>query len=177
MSVATAVKDAYALGLGADHIVNNWGFDQNLVRLTREAGERVIGAAANAFYGMDVPYMDKVIEYTKKINPGVPQEVRDIRTVQAWVKVQMAVDAMKIADKKGQLNGPGILAAFETFRDWSPFNTPGALGRPPVTYTKTDHRPSAVSMIYIIKGGKITLLKKIDMKAKYSDKWMSWLGW
>jgi hypothetical protein len=32
-------------------------------------------------------------------------------------------------------------------------------------------------MIYWIKGGKITLLKKMDMKAKYSDKWMSWLGW
>ena len=177
MSVSTTIKDAYSLGLGADHIINNWGFDQNLVRLTAEAGEGVIGAAACAFYGMDVPYMDKVVEYTKKINRGVAQEVRDIRTVQAWVKVQMAVDAMKIADKKGQLNGPGILAAFETFRNWSPFNTPGALGRPPVTYTKTDHRPSAVSMIYIIKGGKITLLKKIDMKAKYSDKWMSWLGW
>lgn len=177
MSVATTIKDAYALGLGADHIINNWGFDQNLVRLTVEAGEGVIGAAANAFYGMDVPYMDKVVEYTKKINPGVAQEVRDIRTVQAWVKVQMAKDAMVIADKKGQLNGPGILAAFETFRDWSPFNTPGALGRPPVTYTTTDHRPSAVSMIYIIKGGKITLLKKIDMRAKYPDKWMAWLGW
>ena len=177
MSVATTIKDAYALGLGADHIINNWGFDQNLVRLTVEAGEGVIGAAANAFYGMNVPYMDKVVEYTKKINPGVAQEVRDIRTVQAWVKVQMAKDAMVIADKKGQLNGPGILAAFETFRDWSPFNTPGALGRPPVTYTKTDHRPSAVSMIYIIKGGKIQLLKKIDMRAKYADKWMSWLGW
>jgi len=177
MSVSTTIKDAYMLGLGADHIINNWGFDQNLVRLTAEAGEGVIGAAACAFYGMDVPYMDKVVEYTKKINPGVAQEVRDIRTVQAWVKVQMAVDAMKIADKKGQLNGPGILAAFETFRDWSPFNTPGALGRPPVTYTKTDHRPSAVSMIYIIKGGKIQLLKKIDMRAKYADKWMSWLGW
>ena len=177
MSVSTTIKDAYMLGLGADHIINNWGFDQNLVRLTAEAGEGVIGAAACAFYRMDVPYMDKVVEYTKKINPGVAQEVRDIRTVQAWVKVQMAVDAMKIADKKGQLNGPGILAAFETFRDWSPFNTPGALGRPPVTYTKTDHRPSAVSMIYIIKGGKITLLRKIDMRAKYADKWMSWLGW
>jgi branched-chain amino acid transport system substrate-binding protein len=177
MSVSTAVKDAYALGLGADHIVNNWGFDQNLVRLTREAGERVIGAAANAFYGMDVPYMDKVIEYTKKINRGVSQKVRDIRTVQAWVKMQMTADAMKIADKKGQLNGPGIKAALETFRNWSPFNTSNALGRPPVTYTSTDHRPSSVSMIYWIKGGKIQLLRKIDMREKYSDKWMSWLGW
>jgi len=33
MSVATVLKDAHALGLGADHIVNNWGFDENLIKL------------------------------------------------------------------------------------------------------------------------------------------------
>jgi branched-chain amino acid transport system substrate-binding protein len=177
MSVATAVKDGYALGLGADHIVDNWGFDQNLVRLTAEAGEGVIGAAACAFYGMDVPGMDKVVEYTKKINPGVSQEVRDIRTVQGWVKVLIAADAMKIADKKGQLNGDGIKAALETFRNWNPLGLDNGLGRPGITYTPTDHRPSPVAQIYWIKGGKIQLLKKTDMKAKYPDKWMSWLGW
>ena len=51
MSVATTIKDAYALKLEADHIINNWGFDQNLVRMTGKAGEGVIGAAACAFLG------------------------------------------------------------------------------------------------------------------------------
>ncbi len=177
MSVATAVKDAYMLKLGADHIVNNWGFDQNLVRLTGKAGEGVIGVAACAFLGMDVPMMDEVIKYTKKINPGVAPGRRDIRTVQAWVKFGMIKDALSIADKKGSLKGPAIKAAFETFRDWVPFGKPGALGRSPVTYTATDHRPSGVSMVYSIKDGKIQLLEKIDMKKKYADKWASWLGW
>ena len=40
MSVATALRDAYALGLGADHIVNNWGFDENLPRLGGPASEK-----------------------------------------------------------------------------------------------------------------------------------------
>lgn len=181
MSVATAVKDAHALELGADHIVNNWGFDQNLVRMTGKAGEGVIGAAACAFYGMDVPMMDKVIEYTKKINPGVAQEKRDIRTVQAWVKFGMIRDALAIADKKEAITdkpaGPRIKAAFETFSNWQPYGKEGALGRPAVTYTDTDHRPSSVSMIYWIKDGKIQLLQKIDMKAKFPDKWMTWLGY
>lgn len=177
VSVATTINEAYALGLRADHIVNNWGFDRNLVRLCRKAAEGVIGAATCAFYGMDVPYMDKVIEYTKKINPGIPQEIRDIHTVQAWVKVQMAKDAIMMADKKGELNGPGIKTAFENFRNWSPFNTPGALGKAPVTFNSRDHRPSSVSMIYIIKGGDIKLLKKMDMRARYPDLWLTWLGW
>jgi branched-chain amino acid transport system substrate-binding protein len=177
MSVATAVKDAYALKLEADHIVNNWGYDQNLVRMTGKAGEGVIGAAACAFYGMDVPMMKEVVEQAKKINPGVPQEKRDIRTVQAWLKFGMIRDALAIADKKGKLDGPSIKAAFESFRDWQPYGKPNGLGRPPVTYTDTDHRPSSVSLIYSIKDGKIQLLQEIDMKKKFADKWMSWLGW
>jgi len=32
-------------------------------------------------------------------------------------------------------------------------------------------------MIYWIKGGKIQLLDKIDMKKKFPDQWLSWLGW
>ena len=30
MSVSATIRDAYALGLGADHIVNIWGFDIGL---------------------------------------------------------------------------------------------------------------------------------------------------
>jgi branched-chain amino acid transport system substrate-binding protein len=177
MSVATAIKDAYALKLEADHIINNWGFDQNLVRMTGNAGEGVIGAAACAFLGDKVPYMDKVIEYAKKINPGVPIEKRDIRTVQAWVKVSLAATGVGIADKKGKLDGPAIKASLESLKDWYPFNAKDALGRPPTTITDTDHRPSPVSLLYIIKDGKITFFNKINMKEKFPDKWESWLGW
>jgi branched-chain amino acid transport system substrate-binding protein len=177
MSVATAVKDAHALKLEADHIINNWGFDLNLVKMTGKAGEGCIGAAACAFYGDDVPFMKEVVEYTKLVNPGVPQEKRDIRTVQGWLKVAMAVGGLKIADKQGKLDGPTIRAAFESFKDWAPFDTPNALGRPPYTITADDHRPSAVSLIYTIKDGKITPLKKMDMKTAFPKEWPTWLGY
>ena len=55
MSVAATLRDAYALGLGADHIVNNWGFDENLPRLAGEAAEGVMGAAVCAFFGEKRP--------------------------------------------------------------------------------------------------------------------------
>ena len=177
MSVATTVKDAYALKLEADHIVNNWGFDQNLVRMTGKAGEGVIGAAACAFLGMQVPFMDKVLEYCKKVNPGVPIEKRDIRTVQGWLKVSLAVAGLAAADKKGKLDGPTIKASLESLKDWYPFNTKDALGVGPYTITDTDHRPTPVASLYSIKDGKIQLFKKIDMKKQFPDKWNSWLGW
>lgn len=177
MSVATAVKDAYALKLEADHIVNNWGFDKNLVRMTGKAGNGVIGAAACAFLGMDVPYMDKVVEYCKKVNPGVPLEKRTIRTVQAWLKVSLATAGLSGALKKGKLDGPTIKASLESLKGWYPFNEKNALGRGPYTITPTDHRPTPVALLYVIKDGKIDLLKRINMKEKFPKEWPKWLGW
>jgi branched-chain amino acid transport system substrate-binding protein len=177
MAVATTVKDAFALKLEADHIVNNWGFDKNLVRMTGTAGEGVIGAAACAFFGDNVPYMDKVVEYAKKVNPGVPEEKRDIRTVQAWLKVSMAVAGLKGALQKGKLDGPTIKGAMESLKDWYPFDTKDALGRGPYTITATDHRPTPVSLLYIIEEGKLQFLKAINMKEKFPKEWPTWLGW
>lgn len=177
MSVATAIKDAYALKLEADNITNNWGIDHNLVKITQQAGEGTIGAASCAFLNMDVPYMDKVREYCLKVNPGIPLEKRDIRTVQGWLKVSLAAAGLGIADKKGKLDGPTIKAALESLRDWYPFDTQNALGVGPYTITDTDHRPTPVATLYTIKDGKIELFEKINMKEKFPDKWQSWLGW
>jgi branched-chain amino acid transport system substrate-binding protein len=175
MSVATTVKDAHALGLEIDHIINNWGFDQNLVKMTGSAGEGCIGAASCAFIGMDVPLMDKVLEYCKKVNPSIPIEKRTVRTVQGWLKVSMAAGALAAA--KENLDGPSIKAALESFKDWYPFNTPNALGRPATTITDKDHRPSPIVNLYTIKDGNIVLFQQINMKEKFPDKWESWLGW
>ena len=63
--------------------------------------------------------------------------------------------------------------AFETLREWTP-----GLGRPPVTITPTDHRPGPLVRIYIIKDKKFALLKEVDLKKRWPDKWeKEWLGW
>src|SRR3990172_8003466 len=173
MSVSTALKDAQALGLGADHVVNNWGFDENLIKLAGPAAEGVVGIAVNAFYGENVPLMDKVVEYAKRMNPGVPQGNRLIRTVQGWVDVLLAREALTRADKAGKLNGPGIREAFESIRDWTP-----GLGRPAITITSSDHRPGSLVRVYRIQGGKFALLKEVDLKKRWPEKWeKEWLGW
>ena len=173
MSVAATVRDAYALGLGADHIVNNWGFDENLPRLAGDAAEGVMGAAVCAFYGEKVPVMDKVVEYGKKYNPGIPTEKRLIRTIQAWANVLALREALVRADKSGGLGGENILKnGFETFKGFDI-----GLRVPPLTYTAEDHRVAGKVPIYEIKGGKIVLLATPDLKGRWPDKWMSWLGW
>jgi branched-chain amino acid transport system substrate-binding protein len=174
MSVAATVRDAYALGLGADHIVNNWGFDENLPRLAGKAAEGVMGAAVSAFFGNDVPMMDKVVEYAKKYNPGVPLEKRLIRTVQAWANVLALSEAMKRADKAGDLSGESIVKnGFETMKDFDI-----GLGVPPLNYTATDHRISGKVPIYEIKDGKFQVVEVVDLKGRWPKKWPEeWLGW
>ena len=175
MSVSAAIKDAYALGLGADHIINNWGFDENLAKLGGPAVEGAMGLIACALFNDQYPAKEKkVIAYAKKLNPGIPLENRLIRTIQGWVKVTLAVEAMKKADKAGKLNGPGIKDAFESFKDW-----PGLkeFGGQSVTITPTDHRYSSIVRVGRVVKGKPQTVGEIDMRAKFPDKWASWLGW
>jgi branched-chain amino acid transport system substrate-binding protein len=185
MSVATALKDAAALGLGADHLVNIWGYDENLIKLAGTASERVIGTPANAFYGEKVPLMDKVVEYTKKINPNVPQENRLVRTVQSWVDVLLMREALVRADKAGKLfdksgkdlpqevRGPAVKEAFESIREWTP-----GLARAPITITPADHRPGSLVRVYVIRDRKFTQLAAVDLKKRWPEKWdKDWLGW
>jgi branched-chain amino acid transport system substrate-binding protein len=174
MSVSATMRDAYALGLGADHIINLWGFDENLPRLAEKAAEGAMAATVNAFYGeAGIPLMPKVVEYAKKFNPGVPQEKRLIRTVQAWSNTLGLWEAMKRADKAGALSGEGILQkGFETMKDFEL-----GLGGAKLTYTGADHRVSGQVPVYELKGGKFGLVQVTDLKGRWPDKWQSWLGW
>ena len=175
MSVSATLRDAYALGLSANHIINNWGFDENLPRLAGEAAEGAMGATVCAFYGENVPMMKNIVEYAKKINPGVPQDKRLIRTVQGWGAVLVLADALKRADKAGgDLSGPAILEkGFETMKDLEL-----GIGAAPVTFTATDHRPAGKVNIYEWKGGKFTLVEQVDVKGRWPEKWATeWLGW
>lgn len=174
MSVAATLRDAYALELGADHIIKNWGFDEALPMLAGKAAEGAMGCAPWAFFGQDVKLMDKVKEYAQKFNPGVPLEKRTIHTTQAWANVLGLAEALKRADKAGDLTGEGILKkGFETMKDMEI-----GLGLAPVSFTAADHRPQSKAKIYEYKGGKFALLDEVDLKAGWPAKWeKDWLGW
>ena len=174
MSVSAAIKDGYALGLGADHIINNWGFDENLTKLGGPAAEGAMGLIACALFIDEYPAKKKVLEYAKKLNPGIAPANRLIRTVQGWVKVTLAVESMKKADKAGKLNGPGIKEAFETYKDWEGLKE---FGGQSVTITPTDHRYSSIVRVGRVIKGKPQTVGEVDMRAKFPDKWASWLGY
>ena len=174
LSVAATIRAAAELDLGADHIANNWAFDENLPRLAGQAAEGVMGAAVCAFYGEKAPLMDKVVEYSQKYNPGVHADKRLVRTVQAWANVLALREAINRAARAGDLSGDNILKkGFETFRD---FNI--GLNVPPLTYAAQDHRSSGKVPIYEVKNGAFQPVELVDLQARWPDKWAhEWLGW
>ncbi len=188
MSVATALKDFYALGLSGPgkptmHIVNNWGFDENLIKLAGPAAEEVIAPSACAYFGWDYPWRSKVVEYCQKVSPGVPLDARLIRTVQGWLKVTIMVEGLKAMDADGKLDlTPEALATTRAgLKDYlekaSPIVVTENLGAPARVYTATDHRPATKVLMAQIEGGKILNRGLLDMKARYPDLWPKWLGY
>ncbi len=174
MSVSATIRDAYALELGASHIVNNWGIDENLPRLAGEAAEGVMGATPCAFYGQDYKNMDVVVKTAKKYNPGIPQEKRLNRTIQAWGDALLLWEAMKRADKAGDLSGPGIMKkGFETMRNFEI-----GLGASPISFSAGDHRPTTGCLVQEWKNGKFQEVERVNLKERWPDKWeKEWLGW
>jgi branched-chain amino acid transport system substrate-binding protein len=174
MSVSATIRDAYALGLGAHHIINNWGIDENLPRLAGEAAKGAMGATPVAFYGQPYKNMDIVVAAGKKFTPGVPQDKRLNRTIQAWANALILWESMKRADKAGDLTGPGIMKnGFETLRDHDI-----GLGAPPITFTPTDHRPATGCVVQEWTGANFQEVETVDLKKRWPDKWeKEWLGW
>ena len=174
LSVAATIRQAAVSGLKTDHIVNSWAFDENLVRLAGEAAEGVMGASVCAYYGQDVPMMDKIMIYGRKYNPGVPAKRRLIRTAQAWANVLALREALKRADAAGGISGENIMKkGFETFEGFDI-----GLGVSPLTYTSADHRASGDVNIYQIENQKFVFKTKIDLKGRWPDKWAKeWFGW
>ncbi len=174
MAVSATIRDARALDLGADWIVNNWGFDENLPRLAGEAAIGVMGATPCAFYGQDYENMDIVVESAKKYSPGIAQEKRLIRTIQAWGDALITREALLRADKAGALSGESIMIeGFETLRDFDI-----GLGAAPVTFTAEDHRPATSCLIQEWTGEKFQPVSRVDLKERWPEKWeKEWLGW
>jgi branched-chain amino acid transport system substrate-binding protein len=174
LSVVATIREAFAAGLEADHIVNSWAFDENLIRLAGAAAEGVMGASGCAFYGEDLPLMDTIRMYGKKYNPGVPAEKRLVRTTQAWANVLALREALKRAGTAGELTGENIMKkGFETFD-----GVDIGLGVSPLTYTSSDHRASGEVNIYQIENQKFEFMTRIDLKGRWPDKWAGeWFGW
>ncbi len=147
MNGAVILKNAKALGLRTKFISNIRNFEETLITLSGGAAEGTYGVHPIAPYGAPVPGMKKVVESHEKWHPG---EKGTNVYVEGWVNILAVSEALKIADKAGDLTPSGIRNAFERFKD---FDTGGLA--PALTFTSTDHRASMAAKIYEIQKSKM----------------------
>ena len=150
MNGAVILKNAKALGLRTKFISNIRNFEETLVELSGGAAEGSYGVTPIAPYGAPVPGMKKVVESHEKWHPG---EKGTNVYVEGWVNILAVSEALKMADKAGNLSPAGIRTAFEKFNNFST----GGLA-PPLTFTATDHRASMAAKIYEVKNGKFVAI-------------------
>ena len=161
--VSTILKDAKKLGLATKFGSNPYGFSEALPAVAREAAEGVTGVMPHVPFGEDVPGMKEIVAYHQANHAT---DTHDAMYVRGWAYVLVWSEALKRADAKGALNGPGVKAALEEMKD---FDLGGLTN--PVTYSPTDHRPATKTPIYMIKGGKLAKVAEYDMPRK-----PEWLG-
>ena len=160
-STAVILKDAKKLGLSTKFFVNIWGADETTPKLAGGAEEGALVMAGSTTYGSNVPGMKLLMEVTRYPGPPVTHYIR------GYVSMMVLTEALKIADKKGQLNGPGVKAALETLKDLDT----GGLTPAKLTFTPTDHRPSMTVNILEFQKGKLVLKQTIELPRK-----AEWLG-
>ena len=147
MNGAVILKNAKALGLETKFISNIRNFEESLITLSGGAAEGTYGVHPIAPYGATVPGMNKVVKSHEKWHKG---ETGTNVYVEGWVNILCVAEALKRADKGGNLNPAGIRGAFEQFNN---FETGGLA--PPLTFTSKDHRGSMAAKIYQIQDGKM----------------------
>ncbi len=161
--VSLILRDAKKLGLATKFGSNPYGFSEALPAVAKEAAEGATGVMPHVPFGENVPGMKRLVDWHKKHHPN---DTHDALYVRGWTYVLLWTEALRRADKAGQLNGPGIKAATETLKD---FDLGGLTAH--VSYSPTDHRPSTKTPIYMVKGGKLVKVAEYDMPRR-----PDWLG-
>jgi branched-chain amino acid transport system substrate-binding protein len=100
MNGAVILKNAKALGIKTKFISNIRNFEETLIPLSGGAAEGSYGVHPIAPYGAPVPGMKKVVASHEKWHPG---EKGTNVYVEGWVNILSVSEALKMADKAGDL--------------------------------------------------------------------------
>ena len=179
-SASVIVRDAKAAGLTTKFFVNVWGYDESMIKLIGREAEGVYGSTPHVYFGEPAAGLRKMSDaYTRfrgRIPPfqwGTTQTPVIASYVRGWLNVfllrrglEVIVDNWSTYARLGGFSGPSVRSALETLTNWDPEGL-----APAITLTRTDHRPSTITRVMLIKDGRITLVKQISVERR-----KDWLG-
>ena len=102
--------------LKAKFMGTHWGTHKMLLDKLGPLAEGYMGVMPYAFYWQDeIPMIKKIKAYNEKNHPDV--KYRPSSYMQGFFTGLVFVEALKRADKMGQLNGEGLAKALQTLKD------------------------------------------------------------
>ena len=167
------IKSCDTVGVETQFLANIWGWDENGINAAQEAGDGiawVVGGTPWKAGSSDNATMKAIAATSAK---GA-DEYRGLHYVRGVCSTMFMVDAMKMADQKGQLNGTGIKTAMESMKGYVPEGLDGVCL--PSTWTNEDHRGTTLVSVY--KGeynkGDFKMEKQATVEVPRRDEWLGW---
>lgn len=179
-SASVIVRDGRAAGLTTRFVVNVWGFDENMIKLIGKDAEGVMASTPHVYYGEPSAGMRTMFDVLRRFHNkqpnftwGTTQTPFIASYVRGWLNVmllkrglEVVVDGWNSYSRLGGFSGPSIRSAMETVKNWDPAGL-----APPITITRTDHRPSTVTRIVTVRNGRIIVLRTVTIERR-----RDWLG-
>lgn len=138
------IRACKTVGVDTQFLANVWGWDMNAFATAGVGGDGVAFVMSTASWNDDAPGLKLVREVSKMSEANA--EYRPVHYIRGVCGALNMVDAMKIADKKGELTGETLKAAMETFVDYVPEGMEGVCL--PSTWTADDHRGMTDVLVY-----------------------------
>jgi branched-chain amino acid transport system substrate-binding protein len=114
--VPAVIKQCRDFGMKTKFMGTFWGTTKMLLNKLGPIAEGYMGVNPYNFWWMeDVPMIQKIREYTKKNYPDV--DFRPNSYMQGFTTGLIYVEALKKADKAGDLTGDGLVEALQSIKD------------------------------------------------------------
>ncbi|MGQ0571821.1 MAG: ABC transporter substrate-binding protein [Armatimonadota bacterium] len=181
-SASVTVRDASQAGLKTRWFVNVWGYDENMIKLIGQSAENVYGSTPHAYFGEPVPGMRTIYDAYKrfqgkevpKFDWGTTQTPYIASYIRGWLNVYMLkkgletiVDGWSSYGPAGGFAGTNVRSAIELLKNWDPDGL-----APPITVSRSDHRPSTTTRIVQVKNGRIGIVETVTVERR-----SNWLGY
>ncbi len=161
------------VGVKTQFLSNIWGWDENSIKASGEAGNGVAWVVGAPPWGTDVPGMKTIQEISKTSDPDGKTE-RPLHYIRGVCATFFMKDAMEMADKAGGITGPNIKKAMDQMKDHVPAGLEGVCT--PSTWTAEDHRGTTEVSVFTseFKDGKFTMTKVATEQVPRRDEWLGW---
>ncbi|MEA3543628.1 MAG: ABC transporter substrate-binding protein [Thermodesulfobacteriota bacterium] len=167
------IKSCDTVGVEAQFLANIWGWDENGIEAAQESGDGIAWVVAGTPW--DAGASDNAtMKSISAMSAKGDAKYRGLHYIRGVCSTMFMVDAMKMADKKGKLNGTGIKQAMETMQSYVPAGLEGVCL--PSTWTSKDHRGTTLVSIYKSEynKGDFKMSKQATVDVPRRDEWLGW---